>query len=249
MCRSKQFLVISFLALLAASLPAQSNCQFGGEKAADDLVQALTKEPSCSKASELLDECLWGSSADAQFASIVVDKCEKTFLSKFTPAEKTRYRQERGLCAYEFARQEGTIALSENYVCQADVAAQFAANPAMAKQPFPRASFECAKAKTALERAICADKKLGEADIVLGRSYKAVLGMFTGPNRATVVGLQKTWLNGVLRKCAVGRGHLFVQQRDCVRNEFETRFMDLDGCGVGGPDECLRQLQPSPSHQ
>ena len=206
-------------------------------------MQALTREPSCSKADELLDKCRWGSSFDAQLAPIVIDKCEKGFLQKLTSEEKARYREELYLCAYEYAKQEGTISISENYVCQADVAARFAANPALAKQPAPRASFDCNRAATQLENAICADKKLGQADIVLGRAYKAVLSSMTSEDRPTIIRLQKEWLRNVTAKCTVASKPLSPAQRECVRNEFEARFMDLDGCGIGGPEECLNHLR------
>jgi len=245
----KRFLGILILVYVAASIQAQNDCQFFSERAGNDLIRALTDEPSCFKAAELLHECRWGSSADAQFAPIVIDKCEKTFVPKLTRTERLRYREERGLCAYEFAKQEGTISISEDYVCQADIAAKFAANPGLAKTPSPRASFDCSRAATRLDHAICTDKKLGQADIVLGRAYKSLLNSLTSEDRPMLIRLQKEWLRNVSVKCKVRPKPLTSSQRDCVRSEFETRFMDLDGCGVGGPDECLRQLQPSVSPQ
>ena len=58
---------------------------------------------------------------------------------------------------------------------QGRVAAKFSAKPELANELAPLASFDCKRAETRLETAICSDKKLAQADIVLGRAYGAVL--------------------------------------------------------------------------
>jgi hypothetical protein len=153
----------------------EDDCHYGSEEAANSLVKALTEAPSCGAAVKKLHDCEWGSSADTQFAPIVIEKCERTFLKKLSPAVENHYTTEMQLCAYQYAREEGTLSMSEAAMCQVDVAAEFAANPAVANQLEPRASFNCNRAETILEKATCSDIKLGHADIILSRVYSGLL--------------------------------------------------------------------------
>src|ERR1039457_6111422 len=112
-----------FLAFLVitGSLLAQEKCDFGSPEAADALVKALQSQKTCKAAAQLMDECRWGSSADAEFSSLVVEKCEGEFFNKLSPAGTENYETAMQLCAYEYARQEGTISISEAAMCQVGV--------------------------------------------------------------------------------------------------------------------------------
>ena len=235
-------LIFGILLLLTSATfgEAQTDCHFGSEEASDSLAKALEKTPSCSVAADYLEKCQWGSSADVRFAPIVIDKCEKTFLQRLSSKGKARYKEEMFLCAYEYAKQEGTLAISEREMCGVYVAARFASNPGIANKPAPRASFECGRATSPLEKAICSDKRLGQADIVLSRVYKAVVGSLSSGDKPAMKRQEKAWLSGVIKKCSVGSSPLSPATRTCVRNEFEARFIELDGCSVGGGEECLR---------
>jgi hypothetical protein len=197
-------LVVLFSSALAGG---QEPCKFGyaSEKAASQLEDALKEAPTCSKAADTLSKCEWGSSADVGFASIVLNKCEKTLLPKLTDAGKERYRRERELCAYEYAGQEGTLSLSEEAMCGVYVAQRFVEKPSLAEEPAPRASFDCARASTSLEKAICTDDKLGRADIVLERAYRPVLRSMPAKERPILIRQQLTWRRQVVNKCGVGR--------------------------------------------
>jgi hypothetical protein len=131
-----------------------------------------------------MGDCAWGSSADTQLAPIVITKCEKRFFDKLSPAAKEHNGQEMQLCAYEYARQEGTLYMSAAALCQVDIAARFATNPAAASQALGRASFDCDEAQTPLERAICSDIKLGHADSVLSRVYSRTLKSSEGNDKS-----------------------------------------------------------------
>lgn len=225
--------------LFSASALAQDTCPFGfgGEKAFDALAKGLSSAKSCHEAVKTLDECEWGSSADTQFAAIVIEKCEKSFFPKLSEAAKANYAEEMQLCAYEYAKAEGTMAMSEAALCQVGVAAEIEADPALAAKPLPRASFDCAKAQSPLEIAICSDKRLGNADIVLVRVYRRVLRSLKGNQATDLVASEKTWLEQVLLDCHSNQASLNLAEKNCVAVEFEDRFTDLDSCEDAEDDQ------------
>jgi uncharacterized protein len=205
------------------------DCDFGSDQAFDATAKMLTEAKSCSSAADIMHKCAWGSSADSQLAPIAIDKCEKSFFDALSGVGKNRYEQEMQLCAYRYAKAEGTISISEAALCQVDVAARFAANPRQAEKPLPRATFDCADAKTPLETAICSDVTLGKADIVLSRVYGAMLKSVDSAQRTEVIRSQKQWLQRVPEICGLSSPNspLLI---NCIRNQFERRFTDLDGC-------------------
>jgi len=226
----RPFVLLAFV-LLCVCIPAgaQEECRFGGDDNFNALEKALSEAKSCSAAAAKFNRCAWGSSADKRFASIVIEKCEKTFLDKLSPAAKQRYDEEMELCAYRYARQDGTMWMAAQAGCAANVAAHFAADPAAAGQPAPRASFDCDKAQSALEKAICSDVKLGRADIVLGRVYSSRLKN-SKDDKPDLIRNEKQWLQSVPAKCGVTAVPLSPESLSCVRNEFEARFTMLDSC-------------------
>lgn len=227
------------LLLLLLAVPAthaQKECQFGSDDAAGNLIKALNAQQSCKAAADLLDKCMWGSSADTEFAPIVVEKCEKEFISKLSATGRNNYMTEMQLCAYEFARGEGTLTMSEAAVCQAEVSAQFAANPSQNDHPPARASFDCARAQTPLEKAICSHIQLGHADIALSRAFKPALNVSRGPHRAALVESERKWLAGVPVTCGLAAGPASPATLSCIRFEFELRFTALDDCDAAGDE-------------
>ncbi len=235
-------MLVLLLIVAGGAARAQDPCSHGpSDDVAEALSKALFNAKSCSVAADLLSECRWGSSADTQFAPIVVEKCEKTFFNGLSSAGKQRYEDEMQLCAYEFARQEGTLSMSQAAMCQVDVAAEFAADPAIANRPAPNASFDCAKAQSPLEKAICSNIRLGHADIVLSRVYSGVVKNLKPAEQSTLIRNQREWLDHVSTRCRPSRPPFSDKSLNCIRNEFEIRFTDLDGCldGEGGVDSCL----------
>jgi len=245
--------VLVFL-LGAASVAAQERLACGS--ATDDTAQALdkllTNDPTCAAAHKRLLACMWGSSADVQFASIVIKKCLQTFLPKFSPEEKSRFYEEIQICNYQYARAEGTLAISEESLCHADVTANFSAHPELARRPAPRASFGCAKANTLLERAICSDAKLGRADIILARVYKGAVNESPARERPALIASERKWLKSIPAKCKLSASAASPATLDCIRNAFELRFTALDGCsaddeGIAACADTPDDASPPPS--
>lgn len=218
---------------------AQEPCGFGSENAFDNLAKALSEAKSCQAAVARIHECAWGSSADTQLAPIVITKCERTFFDKLSAAAKKSYADEMQLCAYEYAGQEGTMYMSAAALCQVDVAAHYAADPVAASKLGARASFDCAGARTPLEKAICSDIKLGHADIVLSRVYSGLLKNANEKDKAVLVQSERQWLQSVPAKCGLLAAPFSTQSLNCARNKFEFRFSVLDSCEEG-ITECLR---------
>ncbi len=122
-------------------------------------------------------------------------------------------------------------------LCQVDVAAHFAADPLAASQPAPRASFDCANAKSPLEIAICSDISFGHADIVLSRVYTLLRQsrFDKKEDRGALTQSEKRWLLSVPAKCGLSATPASQKSLNCLRNEFELRFTDLDSC-ADSPD-------------
>lgn len=240
------FLILSIL--LAAAQPAlaqDSSCARPGGAGIEGLENLLREQKSCKAATALLRECRWGSSADTGFSAIVVSICEKEFYQRLSKADQIDYGERMQLCAYRYAGQQGTLYMSMAATCQSEVAARFA-DPNAAHEPLGRASFNCGEAATALEKAICSDLKLGQADLVLTQSYREAVASLEADRqtRGALIADQRRWLDRVARKCdlAAGSGPFSAKSLACVRGAFEQRFALLDSCGEAGISvDCLAE--------
>ena len=238
------FLILSILLAVAQPALAQDNaCTKPGETGIEGLENLLREQKSCKAAMALLSECRWGSSADTEFSAIVVSICEKEFYQGLSKAAQTDYGERMQLCAYRYAGQQGSLYMSMAATCQSEVAARFA-DPDAAREPLGRASFNCGKAVTALEKAICSDRKLGRADLVLAQSYREAVASLDadGETRGALIADQRRWLDRVARKCQLADGGTPFSAKSlaCVRGAFEQRFALLDSCGEAGISvDCL----------
>ncbi len=79
------------------------------------------------------------------------------------------------------------------------------------------ASFDCSKAATLVEKAICNDSKLSDLDDLLMQSYKKALANSTDPD--VIKSQQKEWLKNVRNKC---------QDSDCIKRVYEERISSLN---------------------
>jgi uncharacterized protein YecT (DUF1311 family) len=203
--------------------------------------RALKQATTCKAALAKFEDCRWGTSIDGYFASIVIPKCEQTFINSYSPEQKLRYEQEIRLCGYEYKRQQGTLYVSEAATCAAETAAKFAARPALANEPMPRASFNCSRAHSPLELAICSDPQLGQADIVLSRAYRPLYNYEKPAQRAALARNELQWLRSLTDKCHLSTGPASEAVRACLREQFELRFTAIDECAIGGDDavSCL----------
>jgi len=233
-------LATAFSAFAVSASLAEEAC-FGSD--ADAMSAALEKAGSCRAAFAKFSACAWGSNADLAFGDIVVKTCEGAFVGKLTAAAKANYAAEAALCAYEHARRDGTMYRSMEALCRAEVAQRFAETPALADQPLPRASFDCNAARTPLETAICADAKLGRADLVLSRIYKQAMPSLTPEERRTLNSDERRWMAQLVVDCHVANP-ASDKARACALAAFETRFTAIDQC-AGGEDmtKCLASEQ------
>lgn len=78
------------------------------------------------------------------------------------------------------------------------------------------ASFDCKKATTLVEKAICANPKLSKLDEKMAKAYKQVLA--SSSDKANVQTVQKAWLAGVRDAC---------QTEPCIQTAYQTRLTEL----------------------
>lgn len=88
--------------------------------------------------------------------------------------------------------------------------------------------FDCRKAKTPVERAICANDELSKLDESLNRAYKKTLKS-TFFKRQMILS-QRQWLQEVRDKC---------RDVECIRIQYETRIKELRGLPpCSSPENC-----------
>jgi len=237
----KPLLAFFLFVSIGASVWGQDACKFGSSDAFDGLAKQLSKAPSCAIAVKKLEACAWGSSADSEFSAIVVHKCESEFFEKLNPEAAKRYENEMQLCSYQYSRAEGTISISEAALCQVGIALKFDKNHLADQGVNTRASFDCGKATSTLELAVCADERLGKADIVLSKVYGNVGASMNAQQKQKLANSEREWLTSVPKKCGIV-SPFTPQSLDCARNEFELRFTALGDCDIGPADDCLGEV-------
>ncbi len=235
-------LVITCAPAWAQEASSTDSCSGPGSGGADGLISQLESQTTCKAAQQMLAECAWGSSADSAFGAIVAAKCEAEFLPKLGDQARRDYADRMQLCAYRYSRQQGTLYISAAALCQAEVAASYAANPALANTPLSAASFDCAKATTPLEKIICANKEVGMADHVLAEAYRDFAnGLKDDPKeRARLLKSQRIWLAQVPEECRLYDADPPPADVACTRARLEARFSALVGCMDGEASaECV----------
>ena len=110
------------LVMLAAGMPVRADdCPVGPERA--PTLRALQSAPDCKESLRLLEACAWGNGRDAEFAHVVVRRCERTFLDALSPAERQAYEAEKQACRTRHA-ERGTENVSFAAICEAKAAAR-----------------------------------------------------------------------------------------------------------------------------
>jgi uncharacterized protein len=96
-----------------------------------------------------------------------------------------------------------------------------------------KASFDCAKAATAVERAICADRDLAEADRQLSSAYKTTVAR-AGEDRERLASGQRAWLARRDRDCGT-----LAQPGSCLLRAYGRRLLELRAWPEApfGPDD------------
>ena len=91
-------------------------------------------------------------------------------------------------------------------------------------------SFDCAKASNAIDRAICKDKDLAEADREMVTLYSMLLGRLSGPAKEALQKSQVQWIANRNRGCTSSDADLMTR---CLTTRYENRIADLKASGTG----------------
>lgn len=94
----------------------------------------------------------------------------------------------------------------------------------------PASAFDCSKASTDVEKAICADPSLKKLDDALGAAYAEVKAQSTKQEQKMLARSQKRWIAG-REYCGQGEEEIGV----CVRRVTEERLRLLTGAAESGP--------------
>jgi uncharacterized protein len=96
------------------------------------------------------------------------------------------------------------------------------------------ASFDCAKAETKVELAICAKDELSDLDSQMMQSYKNALE--NSNNQNSLKSKQRLWLKNIRNNCL---------SSDCLANVYRKRIEELDSIQAFATDEpisCRKEL-------
>ena len=84
----------------------------------------------------------------------------------------------------------------------------------------PAMAFDCGKASTKIEKAICADEKLKAADDAMSKAYADVRKMLGDKEKKALALSQKKWLEGRENQCGVEEGDAL---NSCILEQTESR--------------------------
>jgi uncharacterized protein len=88
------------------------------------------------------------------------------------------------------------------------------------------ASFDCAKAQTAQEKAICASPELSKADDQMSAAYKAALAAAPAEFQNRIRDAQRAWIRRITLNCLPGNSYRPLDE--CLRQAYETRTHALE---------------------
>jgi len=98
--------------------------------------------------------------------------------------------------------------------------------------PAMAASFDCAKAQTSVERAVCADTELSGRDGVLAKAYATATGGLSAPALETMRQSQRQWLTYLGRVCtrtAQPQAEDYdLEGIECLRGAYDERIAGLE---------------------
>lgn len=100
------------------------------------------------------------------------------------------------------------------------------------------ASFDCAKAATSMERAICSSPDLSAQDEVLAQAYATALGGLSKPAAAEIKSAQHSWIGYAERICSDDgepiAGEYTDDQTACLNSTYVNRVRDLESSRMQG---------------
>jgi uncharacterized protein YecT (DUF1311 family) len=228
---------------------AEAKCPTGDAPIFEEDVRATA---SCEAAHKLHDSCGWGSSGDVALSGAVIEKCEALFLGRLTPAQKRNYQARQQRCSAKYSREDGSMAVAEAALCAEAIAVSFARNVAAAGriQAAPlapvKASFDCARARTELERLICSSDVIGAEDSDLSAAYREALRRSAPDVRNALIASESGWLTYVTKSC-IGKASGHDASKLCAEQAFSDRADQLKRCMSKTGDEekaCLNAYAP-----
>ena len=101
----------------------------------DDVIAAMEKAPSCSRAMEIASACSSGATGDVGLTDAVEARCEGDFLGRLNARQKRTYQREKDACDRKYSRQEGTMYISFAAFCRAKVAQRYSQKAAKQASP------------------------------------------------------------------------------------------------------------------
>ena len=109
------------------------------------------------------------------------------------------------------------------------------AAPAVAQNE--KTSFDCAKARQPVERAICSTPELAALDLVMDEIYRAIMARALPPHRAATETAQRQWLAARNARCNPGK-----PDTECLSRLYKQRVVELargwrelNGAAMGSP--------------
>lgn len=90
------------------------------------------------------------------------------------------------------------------------------------------ASFDCTKAKSPQEKAICASPELSAADKKIADAYKAALITATADKKEAVRVGQRAWLHVVADRCLIPGLEPSAALPECLLGYYQTRIQELN---------------------
>lgn len=115
----------------------------------------------------------------------------------------------------------------------------------------PAQAFDCGKAQSVVEKAICGDAKLRSADDAMGSVYAALRGKLTGVEREALAASQRKWVKSREDNCGYRQG---TELSDCILSQTEERRLLLVAAPESGPGSgspmmpVFIQQDPDPYH-
>ena len=101
-------------------------------------------------------------------------------------------------------------------------------------------SFDCNKASTSVERAICNDKALGELDAALGSELKDVISNATPEQRTDFLRDQRQWLKYRNQHCAPAALNAGESLPECLAALYQDRIANLKSLKDAATANCQK---------
>lgn len=100
------------------------------------------------------------------------------------------------------------------------------------------ASFDCTKASTSFEKAICSDDATSEQDEILAQAYATAIGGLSTEAANEIKATQKAWLGYAQHACSddatVITGDYTDDQKQCLASTFRSRVSALEASRMQG---------------